>query len=187
MDASTGLSKFESLDFDNKGSSAAPIITSISDNAASASLRFVLSDQQKDVASGAIPDLISSNFSYLTNAGLTITLYEAISHLAGRSDGWRGPGSKALQAESLRNFLAFWVSVNDVAAEPAIALSPDGSIHAEWIQSDQKRLDIQFSGRRVLFGMIANNKNVWEGAEDWTILAPMLKAHPIMPLLWGGK
>ena len=57
--------------------------------------------------------------------------------------------------------LDFWQLVRGPAAEPALTLAPDGSLLAEWFKNANQRLDIRFSARAVIFGLITP-KNVLE-------------------------
>jgi len=134
----------------------------------------------------SVPTSIASSWSEIAQADLTVQLYDRLLQIAAAPAGWRGPGSKPLKAESLQSFLTFWLEVRSDAAEPELALAPDGTLHAEWYHSHRKRLDIRFGGSQLVFGLFANNL-IHEGTERANTLASLLKSHPSKPLRWHAN
>jgi hypothetical protein len=110
-------------------------------------------------------------------------MYGRLVKLASASDGWAGPNSKALNAAAISRFLNFWQLVKTESAEPSLTLAPDGSLMAEWFKSERQRLDVRYSLRGVIFGLVSP-KNILEGAESAETVATILKLHPQKPLSW---
>jgi hypothetical protein len=113
-------------------------------------------------------------------------MYGDLVRLASLSDGWRGPGSRAMRAGSLKSFMDFWALVRSEAKEPEITLASDGTLHAECFSSYRKRLDAKFSERDVVFGLFANDKIV-EGVDNVQTVAQILKLHLSRPLSWSKR
>jgi hypothetical protein len=114
---------------------------------------------------------------------MSVQMYSNLVRLASAPDHWAGPNSKSLDAASIARFLDFWLLVRDDANEPSLTLAPDGSLIAEWFKSVRQRLDMRFSNRAVVFGLISP-KNILEGAESAETVASILKLHPQKPLAW---
>lgn len=135
---------------------------------------------------GALPEIISANWGDIVNAGISLRMYGDLIRMAAVPSGWRGPGSLALRPISLRNFIAFWSAIRDVAKEPELTLAPDGSLHAEWFKSPRQRLDVRFSDQNVFFGLL-NHNSILEGAEHPNTVAEILKLHHAKPLTWRAQ
>jgi hypothetical protein len=134
--------------------------------------------------SNALPDSILANWGAIADARFSIRMYNDIVRISSRPAGWRGPGSSALQASSLESFLRFWLRVKAEAAEPELALAPDGTMHAEWSKGPQKRLDIRFLNHdQLIFGFISGT-NIIEGSDRAEIVTEMLRSHYAKPLTW---
>jgi hypothetical protein len=114
---------------------------------------------------------------------MSVKMYANLVKLARAPDGWAGANSKALSSPALLRFLDFWQLVRDEASEPLLTLAPDGSLVAEWFKSVRQRLDVRYSSRSVIFGLITP-KNILEGAESAETVATILKLHPQKPLSW---
>jgi hypothetical protein len=141
----------------------------------------------RDVSStNALPDSISSSWSKIAQANMSVRMYENLVRIASARDGWRGPGSHSLRAASLTDFLEFWSLIRDEASEPELSLAPDGSIHAEWFGSLQRRLDVRFGERKAFFGLLTSSSIV-EGADHLAAVAQILKAHRFKPLSWSAR
>ncbi|HEX4301470.1 MAG TPA: hypothetical protein VHZ78_01660 [Rhizomicrobium sp.] len=160
----------------NTGSDSTQTPTSVSTTASNA----VVTVGETDVSSNAVPASILETWGELGDANLSKVLRDRIIHLASIQDV---PVRRALQAISLKHFLAFWNAIPDDAAEPQITLAPDGALHAEWFKSPKQRLDIRFSEQRAIFGLFANN-SILEGAQKFEDVAFILSNHPSKPLLW---
>jgi hypothetical protein len=150
-------------------------------------LALPISAQDEPAAkTNSLPSSILSSWGQIADAKISIRMYDDLVRLGFRPDGWRGPGSKALDVSSLNSFLRFWSEVSNGAVEPELALAPDGAIHAEWIKSPQKRLDIRFSGEKLIFGLL-NSSSIIEGADDVDVVTNILRSHYAQPLLWSAK
>jgi hypothetical protein len=114
---------------------------------------------------------------------MSVKMYGNLVKLAGTPDGWAGPHSKGLNVAAINRFLSFWQLIRDEAVESVLTLTPDGCLMAEWFKSDRQRLDVKYSPRAVIFGLITP-KNVLEGAESAETVATILKFHPQKPLRW---
>lgn len=134
----------------------------------------------------SLPDAILTSWSRIAQADMSVSLYRNLVRIAMRPDGWRGPGSRSLTPTSLRSFLEFWSTIRASAAEPELALAPDGSLHAEWFKSNRQRLDVRFAGKQALFGLLTNNSIV-EGVDSLHTVAEILSAHPAKPLSWSAS
>lgn len=140
----------------------------------------------KRSSTGALPDTISESWGDIVNAGMSVGMYGDLVRMATAPSGWRGPGSLALRPISLKNFIAFWLAIRDVAKEPELTLAPDGSLHAEWFKSTRQRLDVRFADKNVIFGVL-NQGNIVEGAEQPNTVAEFLRLHHAKPLSWSAR
>jgi hypothetical protein len=137
-------------------------------------------------AAGAIatPASILSSWPVLTELSFSNALQRKLSQLASAEDGWRGPGSKQLSSDALAVFLRFWQRIANDAREPAIALTRDGFIQAQWYRSDRQHLDLIFRGdRRVMFGYF-NHFRVYEGMDSAEQVAALFSRSPEKPFSW---
>ncbi len=134
-------------------------------------------------STNTLPETISATWLKIAKAEMSIAMYDDLVRIAMLPDKWRGTGTRALDSQSLGDFLKFWLIVRDVAVEPELALAPDGSLHAEWYNSQRKRLDIRFGKRKSFFGLFSNN-TILEGADDMSTVAQILKYHSSEPLKW---
>jgi hypothetical protein len=133
-----------------------------------------------------LPPTILDTWGEINRAPISVRMYGDLVRLASLSAGWRGPGSQALKADSLKAFLKFWALVQPVAKEPEISLAADGTISAEWYESGQKRLDARFGTNDVIFGLFASNVIV-EGLDKPEEVAQLLKLHRSRPLSWSKR
>lgn len=132
------------------------------------------------------PHAISINWSRIGRAGLSSQLFTRLFRLAARLEGWRGPGSRALDSLSLAEFLKFWTVIRENAAEPNLSLLPNGHLGAEWYRSGRRHLDIEFAhGGIVYFGLFNGDTEI-EGKEALLTTAELLLAHPAKPFRWKG-
>ncbi len=138
-------------------------------------------------ASLVTPTAISVNWSRLSRASLSLVTYTRLFELAARPDGWRGPGSRALDSSSLSSFLGFWTMVSAHASEPQFTLSPNGHLGAEWYKSSRRNLDLEFTDdQKAFFGLFQGAEEI-EGIAAVTSIAAMLLAHPARPLDWTSR
>jgi len=142
--------------------------------------------EPKSYPTDSLPESILANWSRIAQANLTVGMYANLVQVALRPPGWRGPGSLSLRTDSVKDFLEFWGSVRANAAEPELALAPDGSLHAEWFKSQRQRLDLRFSNKRVFFGLL-NKNNILEGADDKDTVGNILRTHHASPLTWSAR
>jgi hypothetical protein len=140
----------------------------------------------KNSRTEAIPSSILATWGSIARAHMSVKMYANLVQLASAPDHWAGPHSRSLHADAITRFLSFWQLVKDEATEPSLTLAPDGSLLAEWFRSIRQRLDIRFSARAVIFGLITP-KNILEGAESAETVATILKLHPQKPLSWGRE
>jgi hypothetical protein len=147
-----------------------PTGTTVAATSAGAALAF---------PTGALPSAIASNVGKFARAGVTERMYDNLIRIAFAARGRSGE----LTATSVRDFVEFWSYISDVSVEPEFALSPRGALSAEWFRSQRHRLDLQFIGPKVIFGLIAPN-SILEGAESPATVAAILKNHPSRPLSW---
>jgi hypothetical protein len=133
-------------------------------------------------ATNTLPPSISANWGKIAKARMTHHMYANLLRVAA-ANLVLGSRKSALNATSLADFFDFWARIRVASAEPEFALAPDGTLSAEWFKSQRQRLDVQFVGRKVIFGLIANN-NILEGADNLQTVAALLKSHPSKPLQW---
>lgn len=120
---------------------------------------------------------------FLSN-NLTMKLVNSIVHLLSAKGGAGEGRKKPLSHESLNAFLEFWDGVKDVAIDPDLSLAPDGTLVAEWYNSVNRRLDVRFLGKDVVFGLIAGAR-ILEGVDSQKSVILMMRNHPASPLKWG--
>lgn len=181
MDTSGNIRVLDwAADFDREPSPASSEFTQTD-----AQLTPLAANEEPPTNTNSLPAVILASQGKMAEAGISTRMYDDLVRLANRGDGWRGPGSKSLQLTSLNNFLNFWAKIRDEASEPELALAPDGAIHAEWNASPQRRLDVRFSGDRMIFGLLTS-KSIIEGADKADIIAKILRSHYAKPLLWRG-
>jgi hypothetical protein len=109
------------------------------------SVAFARHGDEMRSAADTTPLSIALNWTRLTRAELSDKAYSKLFSIAARSEGWRGPGSRALSSASLSVFLKFWSDVSREAAEPQFALMPNGHLCAEWFKNDRRHLDLEFA------------------------------------------
>jgi hypothetical protein len=132
----------------------------------------------------ATPTSIALNLARLEAAKLAAATKARILALAMRRDGWRGPGSRALGATSLSTFLKFWGLIAREAAEPELALMPNGHLSAEWFKNSRRHIDLEFADDTTIYCGLFNGSAIWEGKDDAQNIATMLKGTASKPLLW---
>jgi hypothetical protein len=147
----------------------------IAKSAATGALRSSLFENQP-ATTNTLPPSIAANWGSVARARMTRHMYARLLRVAASR-------SSALTAKSLADFFDFWVRVRAASAEPEFALAPDGTLSAEWFKSQRQRLDVQFAGRKVIFGLFAHN-DILEGAQSLQTVAELLKNHPSKPLQW---
>jgi hypothetical protein len=139
---------------------------------------------QEQPTVNTMPQVIESNWTRLFRANLSSTLYSRIMQIARRQDGWRGQGSKGLTPEALKTWLDFWTAVNDIASEPALALTARGTLQAEWFRNSRSHLDLEFVSKdRIFFGLIDGHA-AYEGVDTSKALVSWLAQHHAQPLQW---
>ena len=134
----------------------------------------------------SLPESIWTSWGRIAQANMSVRMLGDLVRIAAAGDGWRGAGSRALRAGSLANFLEFWSLIRADAKEPELALAPDGSLHAEWFESQRRRLDVRFADKHVFFGLFSNNTIV-EGVDDLKTVAQILRLHRAAPLKWSAR
>ena len=135
----------------------------------------------------ATPTAISINRTRLSRAGLTADAYSRLFKIATRSEGWRGPGSRALHSASLVGFLNFWSLICGQAVEPEFTLLPNGHLGAEWYKNSHRHLDMEFADdQMVYFGLFSGATEI-EGKENAGVIGQLLLAHPARPLRWKNR
>lgn len=135
----------------------------------------------------AVPGAILANWEALAASNISEDVYQYLVKLARKQDGWRGPGSRALRAGSLRYFLHFWQGVKDTAVEPELVLLPNGGLQAEWFKGNKQFVEIEFRvDGLVLFG-IFDGVTVLEGQANLIeIRDALLHRRQGACLKWGG-
>jgi hypothetical protein len=165
------------VEFGESGTQATPLRDTIRQE------RVPPSERPRQTPTSAAPRKIIDAWGAITQAGMSACMYAKLVRLASVPPGWRGPATRELRDSSLTQFLHFWSLVRADAAEPELALAPDGSIHAEWFKSPRQRLDVRFAENNVRFGLFVTN-NVLEGMDKLTTVANILQAHHAKPLRW---
>jgi hypothetical protein len=132
--------------------------------------------ETRSATTDTLPSSIAANWGSIAKARMTQHMYDRLLRIAALR-------SSALTAKSFADFFDFWVRVRAASAEPEFALAPDGTLSAEWFKSQRQRLDVQFAGRKVIFGLFAHN-DILEGAQSLQTVAELLKSHPSKPLQW---
>lgn len=135
-------------------------------------------ERETKSATTLFPDALLAHWNEIVSTGISVRLYRDLVRLG---LGRRVQGNVAMREDSLKSFLQFWARVREGAAEPEIALAPDGTIHAEWYESPKKRLDVRFATPKAFFGLFDGN-NILEGVERPEIVAQLLMAYPGRPL-----
>jgi hypothetical protein len=187
MDFGTNITKFKSIPFPDEGTRATGSVPDVRDEIAPTRPGSrVISEDQPPAPANSLPQSILSSWSRIAQANMSVRMYGDLVRIAAQQPGWRGLGSRGLRPASLRNFLEFWSAIRDGAAEPELALAPDGTLHAEWFKSQRQRLDVRFLDHQVLFGLFANN-TILEGAEHRDTVAQILNAHHAKPLSWSSR
>jgi hypothetical protein len=184
MDANTRIIQFKILPFRDDDSGGTGTVPDVRDERA-LPRALQKADDQKG-SSNTLPEAILRSWSRIARANMSVRMYGDLVRIANQPPGWRGPGSLRLRPASLKNFLEFWSIVRNDAAEPELALAPDGTLHAEWFKSQRQRLDVRFLEHKVVFGLIASN-SILEGAEQQNTVAQILKSHHAQPLSWSGR
>lgn len=142
----------------------------------------------ESVTSNTMPDAVSANWALYAKAGISIQTYAKLVNLGRKVDGWRGTASKKLSDGSIKTFLDFWKSIHDLAVDPFLTLAPSGNLFAEWHQSWNSHLDIEFAdGGIVFFGLFTGKNSVLEGKVSADELANLLRGQKRKPLSWHQK
>jgi hypothetical protein len=183
MDFGTTISRYEIEGDKQPVAQTPPKPVSTSTNTVTAP---IVSPESDPSETSLLPESIFESWGTINRVGMSVRMYGDLVRLASVPDGWRGPGSRALRARSLKSFLDFWALVRSEAKEPEITLAPDGMIHAEWFESNRKRLDARFSERGVVFGLFAQDKIV-EGVDSVEVVSQILKLHGSKPLSWSHR
>jgi len=144
MDFGTTVSRYE-IEGDKRA--VAPVPPEPRSTSANTVTASYVSSEAAPSETNLLPESIFESWGSINRVGMSVRMYGDLVRLASVRDGWRGPGSRALRAGSLKSFLDFWALVRSDAKEPEIALAPDGTIHAEWFASNRNRLDAKFSER----------------------------------------
>ncbi len=192
MDSSTNISGLSSISFPDEGTGATPFVSDVNDGGTqnqstrSITLQRRRGDEPGKTSANSVPESILAVWTRIGSANISVRMYRDIVRLAMQPTGWRGPGSLALRSSSLKSFLEFWAAVRDEAAEPEVALAPDGSIHAEWFKSSRERLDVRFAEQKLVFGLLTSN-SILEGAENLNLVALILRSHRSQPLKWDAR
>jgi len=130
-------------------------------------------------SAASLPTAIADNWGKIGSLNLDPEMLARIMRLAAAAGATR-----SLTSRSLNDFLDFWKLVRFSATAPELTVAPDGTLYAEWFKSRRQRLDLRFTPRAVIFGLIDGN-TINEGAQPAEIVAATLKAHPSKPLRWS--
>lgn len=134
---------------------------------------------------GVAPESIINNWQLLATSNFSEQSYLFILKLARKKEGWRGPGSRPLNASSLSNLLKFWNKISAHATEPEFALAPDGNIQAEWYKDERHFIEIKFTPLNMIsFGLFYGDK-VLEGIAAPNDIIAILSSHAFKPLQWS--
>jgi hypothetical protein len=135
----------------------------------------------------ATPSQISINWTRLSRSGLTTEAYSRLFKIATRTEGWRGPGSRALHSASLAGFLNFWSLICEQAIEPEFTLLPNGHLGAEWYKKSHRHLDIEFvDDQLAYFGFFSGATEI-EGKANIRMIAQLLTTDSAHPLRWKSR
>jgi hypothetical protein len=134
---------------------------------------------------GATPETIVKNWQLLATSGLSEQSFLFILRLARKKSGWRGSGSKPLEASSLSNFLKFWDKVSEYATEPEFALAPNGNIQAEWYKDERHFLELKFTPHNMIFFGFFDGDKVYEGRTEPDDIIKILSSKEFKPLKWS--
>lgn len=134
--------------------------------------------------SDTLPIAIASNWSRLALSGIGAPLYARLMNLAKREPGWRGPGSRQLDAGSLRVFLEFWKLIRNSAVEPQLVLGPSGHIQAIWQRNSRRSLDLEFAATGAIYFGLFDGQSIQEGVDTVDQLANVLLNRTSEPLKW---
>jgi len=130
----------------------------------------------------AVPETIMGNWQLLAQAGLTTKTYAYIFKLASKNDGWRGHGSRPMNAQSLAAFLQLWNQIAEFAQEPEFVLMPNGNLQIEWYRDDNHFVELEFQpNNKIIFGMF-DGETVIEGVAHVKEIVPLLQQRNFNPL-----
>jgi hypothetical protein len=150
----------------------------------SGTLRDPASSTREDPTSNALPTAIASNWSRLAFSRIGAPLYARLMNLAKREPGWRGPGSRPLDAASLRAFLEFWKLIRDSAVEPQVVLGPSGQIQAIWRRNSRHSVDLEFAAKGAIYFGLFDGLSIQEGVDTADQLSKVLLNRTSEPLKW---
>ena len=153
----------------------------------SVSTSILSTGRAADQTSDAMPESLRMNWSKLAASDIGNQLYDRIFLFANREDGWRGPGSKRLSANSLSTFLDFWTHIKDNAKQPSLALTSEGGLNAQWNKSDREFIDLTFQpDLKVYFGLFQKAK-IYEGVDSFEKVLRLMELLDGNPLEWKEK
>ncbi len=150
--------------------------------------RFRASQQQvpqEATQAEVMPPALTANWQLLVHAEFSEETFGRLYIIASLEKDWNGSESLPLSAESLGHFLRFWLSVQDIAKEPELTLTPRGHIQVEWYKNKRRLLEIEFSEDRNVFYALLDGDSVNEGKEDPKELAEMMQRRASKPLRWN--
>jgi len=139
---------------------------------------------QPSPLTNVVPDSFRANAGLLIRSGLSRETIARIFRLSDKPDGWREPGSKRLDASSLRAFLTFWTTIARQAREPFLSLAPNGNLIAHWHASWRRHLDLEFDRSNVIYFGLFDNRDVLQGKAVLANLVQTLTARRNNPFMW---
>jgi hypothetical protein len=126
-----------------------------------------------------VSDALKANWLELSQSRLSDVAFARLQKIAEKRDGWRGPGSLALSAASLSQFLMFWHEIRgEKTIEPELMLTPRGTLQAEWHRSYRQFFEIEFTKERGVgnFGLIDMKSRI-EGAMPVKEIVKLVKNY----------
>lgn len=123
-----------------------------------------------------VPYAIQENWMLFIETNIPKESYNKIFQLAGKTDNWRGAGSKKLNGESLREYLKFWKKIYSFATEPDFSLMPNGNLQAEWFKNNTHFTEIEFQPNGTIFYGVFDGKTVHEGESKVNELVPLISS-----------
>jgi hypothetical protein len=144
-------------------------------------------DDPANASALATPSAISINRTRLSRAGLTADAYSRLIKIATRAEGWRGPGSRALQSASLVGFSNFWSLICGQAVEPEFTLLPNGHLGIEWYKNSRRHVDLEFVDDQMAYFGFFNGATEIEGKANVRVIAQLMMTDSARPLRWESR
>ncbi len=133
----------------------------------------------------SIPEVITKNWFNIEQSEISYEMYSRILKLSSKSDGWRGNGSRKLEASSLLAFLNFWQKIKQCTVEPDLVLLPNGNLQVEWYKNDKHFFEIEFTTDQLLIFGLFDGKKEYEGIGSSSDVLAIAKLNSSKAVKWS--